>query len=124
MISFSKEIFKALVLINGGAIVALLGFFGHYTSASTCVVILICCALVAFAIGLALAVSAYVFAYLTQFMLFRESINSFPKVPGGPEGPVGALHMQHFWRAGISVILSLIFFLLGSVLGAITIFIA
>jgi len=117
MITFSKEVFKALFLINGGAIVALLGYLGQKTPLPHCISSFVWLSLVALTIGLIFAVVCYSFAYLTQFTLYNESIDSMHSGPSGTEGSVGTLHMIYFWRAVISAAVSIALFLLGAFLG-------
>lgn len=66
---FSVEGFKTLVLINGGAIIALLTYAGH--SAVTPVAARLAHALLAYTAGLICAVVAYLTAYLSQASLMN-----------------------------------------------------
>lgn len=59
LIAISVELLKSLLLLNGGAIVALLAYIGQAASG-----------------GLMLSALAFVGSYLTQLSLYNESVHS------------------------------------------------
>jgi hypothetical protein len=61
---FSLAGFKTLVLINGGAIIALLTYIGNHASGHTATAF--SCAFASYAAGLVLAMIAYLAAYFSQ----------------------------------------------------------
>ena len=105
LISISIEFFKALLLINGGSIVAILAFLGQASNVqqiAKCISFPLGC----FVIGTCLSALAFFFSYATQFALFNERIS--PKEYSGPK------HMCFaYFTAGIAV-LSLVAFSVGA----------
>ena len=107
LISFGTEALKALQLLNGGAIVALLAYLGqaklpHSTQS-------IFAPLVLFVVGLSLGTLCFLGAYLTQFALFNESVR--------PSGYNGRPHTFWLWCTVIVAGLSLASFVAGAVCG-------
>ena len=105
MIAISVEGYKALLLINGGAIVATLAYLEQSSTGSETAKHMLW-PLYGFVAGIVFIVIAFMFSYAAQFKLFNESVNSQPK----------GRHMCCVWAALFSVILSLIFFSFGSIL--------
>lgn len=75
MISIATEGIKTLVLLNGGAIVALLGFLGQVANRKEQAPEAYC-PLALFVLGLICACVCYFTSYLTQFTLFNEANNT------------------------------------------------
>jgi hypothetical protein len=101
LITLSTEAFKALQLLNGGAIVALLAFAGQahdrsYLAHSAALPI------VFFVAGLVLATLAYGSAYLTQFALHNEGHSR--------KGLWNLHHTTWLWLTFIICVLSLVAF--------------
>jgi hypothetical protein len=71
MISIGTEALKALQLINGGAIVALLAYLGHAPKSPN-LSHEVGKPLVLFVLGLVSATLAFLFTYLTQYYLFND----------------------------------------------------
>ena len=104
MLSFSAEGLKALLLINGGAIVSLLTFLGNTKTGKE----LVQCStvpLAAFVCGVVAAALAFVFSYATQFALFNETVR-----PGSYRGP---RHMAFMRISLLFVTLGLVAFTVG-----------
>jgi len=103
MISISIEGIKSLVLLNGGAIIAMIGYLGQITNraqqASKA-----SCPLACFVFGLSLACLCFFGSYFTQFALFNESNNRKPSQS----------HMKFFIITSICAIASLIAFSVGA----------
>jgi hypothetical protein len=81
MLSISVEGMKALLLINGAAIVSLLTFLGNAKvgkELAKCVGL----PLAAFVSGVVFCVLTFVYSYATQFTLFNETVS-----PGSYHGP-------------------------------------
>lgn len=112
MVGFATEGLKALLLVNGGAVVALLTFIGNSKAIAPSAHLFIW-PVAAFLLGLALCVAAFCSAYATQYYLYNEQF---------PERGVAALsHMRYFkWTVAL-VGLSLVAFCAGAVtsLGAV-----
>lgn len=107
LISFSTAALKALQLLNGGAIVALLAYLGqaklpHSTQS-------IFAPLIFFVVGLSLGTLCFLGAYLTQFTLFNESVRRAANS--------GRTHMFWLWCTVIVAGLSLAAFVAGAVSG-------
>jgi len=75
MISISVEALKALLLINGGATIAMLSFLGASSRGAT-LVAHAWLPLSSFTLGIVFSVCAFVFSYATQFALFNETLRS------------------------------------------------
>ena len=75
LISFSTELLRSLLLLNGGAIVALLAYLGQ-AKEGTILALYVKCPLTWFVIGLNLVPLAFIFSYLTQLALFDETVRS------------------------------------------------
>ena len=104
MHSISVEGMKALLLINGAAIVSLLTFLGNAKVGKE----LAKCAdlpLTAFVSGVVFSVFAFVFSYATQFALFNETVR-----PNSYHGPK---HMVFVVIALLFVVLGLVTFVVG-----------
>jgi hypothetical protein len=71
MVSLSTEGLKALLLLNGGAVVALLAYLGRDPGARELAArVMYSCAF--FLGGLVLAAISFIFAYLTQLAFYNE----------------------------------------------------
>ena len=108
LISFGTESLKALQLLNGGAIVALLAYLGQ-TKIVPSVANNIGCPLIFFIIGLSISMFTYFLAYFTQLSLFNETVN--------PTTFKGKPHTFWLTFAICCLILSLIFFIAGAWFG-------
>lgn len=75
LISISVELLRSLLLLNGGAIVALLAYIGQAKN-GTEVAKNASCSLSLFIVGLVLAALAFIGSYLTQLTLYNESVRS------------------------------------------------
>ena len=75
LISISIEVVKALLYLNGGAIVALLAYVGQAQNGPN-VARHATWTLIWFVIGLVLSVVAFIGSYLTQLSLYQESVHS------------------------------------------------
>jgi hypothetical protein len=73
MISVGTEALKALQLLNGGAIIALLTYLGH-ASARLCLAPRATCPVTWFITGLLAGTAAFVTTYFTQLALYNESV--------------------------------------------------
>jgi hypothetical protein len=73
LVPLSTEALKAVVLLNGGAIVALLAYLGQ-SSARVDLARRVGCPLTWFVAGIVLATLAFGSAYLTQLALFNKSV--------------------------------------------------
>ena len=107
LIGFGTETLKALQLLNGGAIVALLAYLGQ-TKTEPAVAHNIGCPLILFIIGLSVSTFAFLLAYVTQFSLFNESVNPNYK---------GKRHTFWLLLAITCLFLGLIFFVAGALSG-------
>lgn len=107
MIGVATGALKALQLLNGGAVVALLTYLGH-VQVSPCLVGRTACPLAFFIGGLFLGTLAFFSTYFTQFALYNESMQR--------QGLLGWPHMRWFWVTFILALLSLIAFASVSVL--------
>lgn len=106
LISVSVEGFKTLLLINGGAIVTMLAYFGQAARGAE----LAACAawpLGAFIVGLGCAVVAFGGSYATQFALYNETV-----APSRYKGP---RHMVFVWGTLFMVGVSFTAFACGAV---------
>lgn len=107
LIGFSTEALKALQLLNGGAIVALLAYLGQ-AKVETSVSHNIGFPLICFIIGLSISMMTFFLAYYTQFRLYNETIN--PNYQGKH-------HTFWLWIAFCCLVLSLVFFVVGAWFG-------
>lgn len=73
LVAISIEAFKALQLLNGGAIVALLAYLGQ-VSGRVALAGRVFFPLAMFILGLTLGTLAFATSYLTQLALFNESL--------------------------------------------------
>ena len=105
MLSISVEGLKALLLINGGAVVAMLAYLGQ-SSQGQAVALHAWPALAFFIAGIFSCVLAFVGAYITQFVLFNEAASRKSN-----ERPP---HMKALWVAVVFVALSLFCFAAGA----------
>jgi hypothetical protein len=101
LISFSVECLKALLLVNGGAVVALLAYLGH-SSHGAQLAFHFRCPLAAFVVGVASSALAFLPAYATQFALYNESVSA--KTYKGPR------HMTFLWVTFALVVVSFVAF--------------
>ncbi|MBO6899585.1 MAG: hypothetical protein JJ868_19680 [Shimia sp.] len=67
-ISFSQAAIRSLVLINGGAAIAVMTFIGGYPSEQKAIVLALSGSLLYFSVGVALAAFVGGCAYVTQFL--------------------------------------------------------
>lgn len=104
LIGFGTEALKAMQLLNGGAIVALLAYLGQVKPEAS-VAKSIGCPLMFFIIGLSISTFAFLLAYLTQFSLFNELVN--PNYQG-------KRHTFWLWFALTCIFLGLVFFCVGA----------
>jgi 1,4-dihydroxy-2-naphthoate octaprenyltransferase len=105
MISISVEGIKTLVILNGGAIVALLGFLGQVANRGQQAPKAFC-PLGIFVAGLIFGCTCFFTSYFTQFTLFNEA-------PGNKKP---RSHMSWFSATLIFAILSLASFAIGGFL--------
>ena len=103
LINIGTQGLKALQLLNGGAIVALLAYLGQ--AKAGVVTNQISCSLLLFIIGLSISTLAFLFAYLTQFSLFNEMVN--PNYQG-------KRHTFWLWFAILLLLVSLGCFIAGA----------
>lgn len=75
LISISTEALKALQLVNGGAVVALLAYLGQASDRAT-LAVQIKCPMAFFVLGLVTATATFIPSYLTQLALYNEDIRS------------------------------------------------
>lgn len=109
LISLSIEVLRAMILVNGGAALALLTFWGNQRSAPN---LPLTWPLRCFAIGVAAAVFAGIVGYLTQLQLYNESV----RISEGQQ--VSESHVG-WLRLGISLaVLSVVLFVLGCTFAA------
>lgn len=73
MLTISAEGIKSLLLINGGAIVALLSFLGS-SDVGRSVVQVSMLPLACYAVGMIFSVLTFITSYATQFFLFNEIV--------------------------------------------------
>lgn len=106
MISVSVEGFKTLLLINGGAVVAMLAYLGQSTHGPE-LAARAAWPLGAFIVGLGCAAVAFVGSYATQFALYNETVS-----PSSYKGP---RHMVFVWATLFVVVLSFSAFACGAV---------
>jgi len=105
LISISVECFKSLLLINGGAVVAILAFLGQAPNGQE-IAKSAWLPLAAFIAGTGLSVLAFVGSYATQFALYNESVHlANYKYP---------THMKLVWSTVFVVFLSFIAFTVGA----------
>jgi hypothetical protein len=76
LISISTDAFKALQLLNGGAVVALLAYLGQMAPAHPAVVFHAKIPLGLFVAGLTTGTLVYITSYLTQLTLHGENIGA------------------------------------------------
>jgi hypothetical protein len=103
MVGIATEGLKALLLVNGGAVVALLTFVGN---SETVAAGQFAVPAAAFLTGLVLCVIAFCSAYATQFHLYNEQ-------PPEPKFPARS-HMRFFKWTALFVATSLIAFSVGA----------
>lgn len=107
MISISVEGFKTLLLINGGAVVALLAYLGQSKGGAD-VAPHVMWPLFFFVLGIFTATFSFFCSYITQFRLYNES----------PHGAAGEPPHMHFVKITAAVaLLSVIFFVVGAFWG-------
>jgi hypothetical protein len=104
LVAISIEAFKALQLVNGAAIVVLLGYLGQVSGRAALAGRMLC-PLVMFILGLTLGTIAFATSYLTQFALFNESV---PGYRGRP-------HTWWLWWTFGIALSSLVTFAVGAV---------
>lgn len=106
MISVGTEALKALQLINGGAVIAILAYLGELSDGPK-LAVASRTSVGCFVFGLATATVAFLFVYFTQFTLLNEFFGAKAKV---------WTHMRWLWLAVIAAVLSVIAFGCGSFL--------
>lgn len=104
MISISVEGFKTLLLINGGAVVAMLAYLGQSARGSE-VAPHVRCPLTFFVLGIFAATLSFFGSYITQFQLYNECLT-------GAAGKVR--HMWVVYPTAAVALLSAIFFIIGA----------
>ena len=104
MLSISVESMKALLLINGGAVVALLTFLGN-AKAGKELAQFSGVPLAAFVCGVVFSVLTFAFSYATQFALFNETVR--------PDSYRGPKHMAFLYISLLFVVLGLVAFVVG-----------
>ncbi|WP_215842700.1 hypothetical protein HHS34_010005 [Acidithiobacillus montserratensis] len=104
MVDLSKKIFGLLFLANGGGVIALLTLVGHYRSyiynSHPCLA-LYWLSFAFFILGIIAVVLSTTFAYFTQYHIFTNDTGTY--------------------KFGVAVaisIFSLVFFIIGSIIGA------
>lgn len=78
LITISIEALKVLVLLNGGAIVALIAYLGQ-VDARVQLAVLVADPLRLFVVGLVLGALGFIGSYLTQLRLYNESAFNKPQ---------------------------------------------
>lgn len=101
VISFGQGAIRSLILINGGAAVAIMTFLGNFGGESNQSADLFAKSLLLFALGVAAAALVGGFAYVTQF-LYESSSGRLSKVGIG-----------FHWAAVLLAILSITLFVVG-----------
>lgn len=104
LIGLGTETLKAMQLLNGGAIVAILAYLGQVKSEPTFAQN-ISCPLLYFTLGLSISTFAFLLAYFTQFSLFNELVN---------QSYQGKRHTFWLWLALLCLFLGLLFFIVGA----------
>jgi len=100
MISISVEGLKTLLLINGGAVVAMLAYLGQ-SARGTDVAQHLKWPLAFFVLGILAATFSFFGSYITQFTLYNESLR----------GEVGTVrHMSVVYTTAVVASLSAVFF--------------
>lgn len=107
LITISVEGFKTLLLINGGAAIAILAYLGQSANGFE-VATKMAWPLGAFVVGVVFAALAFVGSYATQFALYNETASA-----SNYRGP---RHMFFVWATFVLVTLSVTAFAGGSVL--------
>jgi hypothetical protein len=105
LISVSLEGLKTLLLINGGAVVAVLAYLGQSPLGAR-LAPHVWWPLGSFVAGVGLCALAFLFAYATQFALYNESV--FPSTYKGPR------HMTFLTVTVGLVLLSFVAFAVGA----------
>ena len=105
MISISVEGLKSLLLINGGAIVAILAYMGQAPQGRAAAAHMMG-PLSFFVAGIFLCVLSFGGAYVTQFTLLEESVGDMRAAP--PH------HMRAVWLTAVFALLSVTCFATGS----------
>lgn len=104
LIGFGTETLKAMQLLNGGAIVAILAYLGQIKP-EPMFEQNISGPLMCFTLGLSVSTFAFLLAYFTQFTLFNELVNPSYQ---------GKRHTFWLWFALLCLFLSLVFFIIGA----------
>ncbi|SRR6266568_3542199 len=104
LITISIEGFRYLVLINGGAVVALLTYLGNVAKNGPPVPN-VSMAMASFLVGLVACGVAMSFAYITQLRLLNELIMS---------GKLAVRHVFSLWAAMAGFAISLVSFSIGA----------
>lgn len=105
LISISIEGLKTLLLINGGAVVALLAFLGQSPQGSK-LAPNFWIPITAFVIGVFCCCAAFLGSYFTQYALFNEKASNLTYK--------GLSHMSCFWITLALAIISLVGFVVGA----------
>lgn len=74
LIAISTQGFKALQLVNGGAIVALLAYLGQVPERAA-LAVHIRCSVTCFVVGLLAGTAAFIPSYFTQLALYNETVH-------------------------------------------------
>lgn len=105
LISISVEFFKSLLLINGGAVVAILAFLGQASNGQV-LAKEAWLPLGAFVIGTGFSALSFAGSYATQFALYNESVH--------PQDYKGPTHMKCTAFTACLVFLSFVAFAVGA----------
>lgn len=105
LISISTEGMKALQLVNGGAVVALLAYLGQSSDRAT-LAPQVRCSMTLFILGLATATATFIPSYLTQLALYNEDIR--------PAESRSAKHQTWLNIALVLAFVSLVCFIIGA----------
>lgn len=106
LISISTEAFKALQLLNGGAVVALLAYLGQAAPAHPVLLAQAKLPLGLFIAGLVASTLVYVTAYMTQLALHNENMGHSAHKAGG--------HQFWLWSSFALGIFSVVLFACGA----------
>lgn len=128
---FADKGLAAMVLANGGALVALFTFIGntvgkadaplHFTTP------LLWCAFAAFALGITLSLAAHIFAFSSQYQYYYQAANEMWRLQRSlrqghrdRDNTVEMKHNErgnrHFGRGMICIVVALVCFISGSAL--------
>ncbi len=104
LISISGEVIRALMYLNGGAVVALLAYLGQAQNGAD-IARHATWPLIWFVIGLVLSVGTFIGSYLTQLSLYQESVH---------RQTYKGSHTRWLWPSIVAGVLSLVAFSIGA----------